>query len=164
MNQSQWVQARNLLSAADPRQPREAALQAGVGQPAGADHPVDADRIAGAEPRSQALGVVVRELVGDREGPHLHREEDDVAPLASAAAAPPAPSGPAATAATVTGVGIRRRRRSRGTATAAPTAPRAPARTARRSAFDGRERFLIGAASIGPSAWSGREPRARRLA
>ena len=81
MNQSQWAQVRTRSSAADPRQPRQRPLQARVGQAADADHAVDDDRIAGAQPRPQALGVVVGELVDDGEGPHLHREEGDVAPL-----------------------------------------------------------------------------------
>ena len=106
-------------------------------------HAVGADRVADPEAGAQALGIVVGELVGDRERPHLQREEGDVAALASAGSSTASASGPGGEAATVTGAGIRSRRRSRGTATAAPTPPTAPARTARRSAFDGRERLLM---------------------
>src|SRR6476646_1015464 len=45
-----------LVDDADLRQAAEGALQAGVGQTAGADHAVDLYRVAGAEPFAQALG------------------------------------------------------------------------------------------------------------
>ena len=103
-----------------------------------------------------------------REGPHLHREERDVALASSAGRERRARA-------------ARRRRRrpspergSAGGGAAAAPRPRrrataaAPARTAERSAGDGRERLLIGSASIGPAGRSGRAaaapPRVIRMA
>ena len=57
----------------------EEGLQARAGQPAHADRAIDGDRVAGVEPAAECLRIVVGHLVDDRESPHLHREERDVA-------------------------------------------------------------------------------------
>ena len=46
-----------------------------------AEDPIDTDRVANVQPATEALGVVVGELVDDREGPHLEPEERRVAGL-----------------------------------------------------------------------------------
>ena len=59
----------------------EGALQADVGQLAEAERPVDGDRIANPKPPPQPLGIVVGQLVNDRERPHLEPEQSGVARL-----------------------------------------------------------------------------------
>ncbi len=65
----------------DPAEAGEGALQARVGEPAAAEGAVNRDRVADAEAAAQPLAIVVGDLVGHREGPHLHREQRHVALL-----------------------------------------------------------------------------------
>ena len=85
---------QGLVEQADPRHPGEGALEADVGQPAEPDRAVDDDRVAACAAGAQPLRIVVGELVDHDEGPHLHREEDDVATPSCAAAGRRPPSGP----------------------------------------------------------------------
>ena len=61
--------------------PREGALKSTVGQLAQAERAVGADRIANPEPAAKPLRIVVRQLVDDRERPHLEREQRRIASL-----------------------------------------------------------------------------------
>ena len=62
-------------------EPAERPLQPDVGQLSAAEDPVDADRVADAQPALGPLGVVVGELVPQHERPHLQRVHPGVAQL-----------------------------------------------------------------------------------
>ena len=59
--------------------PADRALQPHRGQGAEAERAIGDDRVADPQAAAKGLGIVVGELVGHHEAPHLQREEDDVA-------------------------------------------------------------------------------------
>ena len=130
MNQAQWtiVSTRSSALGSPGRDSPRCSRTVGSSPP-----PIArsiADRVAHAEAAAQRLGVVVGKLVGDRERPHLKREQRRVARLACAGRRIASATGAAAIDATVTAGCMRSRRRTSGTANPATSAAPAPARTA----------------------------------
>ena len=81
MNQAQWTTESTRSSAVTSPGREQARCRRTFGQLAEPEHAVDADRVADPQPPPQPLRVVVGQLVDDREGPHLQREQRRVARL-----------------------------------------------------------------------------------
>ena len=78
-NQLQWTQERKRSTSVAAAEAGQGPLQPDVGQLAAAEHAVHPDRIADAQAARRPLGIVVGQLVRQREHPHLQRVHAGVA-------------------------------------------------------------------------------------